>query len=206
MKNNNFENFYLIYNKYYKKIFFLVLKNCKNKSLSESITQEIFVSTLSKIKSLKNINSFDAWLTKIALNKINLYFKILIKYRENNIYKKDISELTHIADKNISIEKLIMREDLKTLINKLSEKEKETILLFYYDQLSLKEISLVNNISIGTVKSRLFSAKKKLRIFYEKSLAFLRNFYSKFFNILIHKKFILNLLINLILDFTQLGQ
>lgn len=165
MKNNNFDNFNLIYNKYYNKIFYLVLNKIKDKSLSEDITQEIFIDVINGIRNLKNIEAFYSWLKKIALNKINMYLKNLIKHK-NIIHGTDISELTYIKDKNLSQEDLVIQEDYKNLIgkflNKLSEKEKEVVSLFYYAELSLKEISIINNSPIGTVKSRLFSAKKKL--------------------------------------------
>ncbi|WP_278321665.1 RNA polymerase sigma factor [Clostridium massiliamazoniense] len=153
----------------------------KDKSLSEDITQEIFIDVINGIRKLKNIEAFDSWLKKITLNKINMYLRNLIKHK-NIIHGTDVSELTYIKDKNLSQEDLVIQEDYKNLIskflNKLSEKEKEVVSLFYYDELSLKEISIINNIPIGTVKSRLFSAKKKLS-FFIKNLAF--SFYKIYF-------------------------
>ncbi|WP_283697419.1 RNA polymerase sigma factor [Clostridium perfringens] len=165
MKNNNFVNFNVVYDKYYNKIFNLVLNKIQDKSLSEDITQEIFIDVINGIKNLKNIGAFDSWLRKIILNKINMYLRKLIKHKDNT-KNTDINDLTYIKDKSLSQEDLVIQEDNKNLIskflNKLSEKEKEVVSLFYYEQFSLKEISIIKNISIGTVKSRLFSAKKKL--------------------------------------------
>ncbi len=181
LKKGNTENFHMIYTEYYNKIFFLVLKKIKDKSLSEDITQEIFIDVINGIRNLKNIEAFDSWLKKIALNKINMYLRNLIKHK-NIIHGTDVSELTYIKDKNLSQEDLVIQEEYKNLIskflNKLSEKEKEVISLFYYDELSLKEISIINNSPIGTIKSRLFSAKKKLS-FFIKNLAF--SFYKFYF-------------------------
>ncbi|XZM35149.1 RNA polymerase sigma factor (plasmid) [Clostridium perfringens] len=165
LKKGNTENFHILYTEYYNKIFFLVLKKIKDNSLSEDITQEIFIDVINGIRNLKNIKAFYSWLKKIALNKINMYLKNLIKHK-NIIHGTDVSELTYIKDKNLSQEDLVIQEDYKNLIskflNKLSAKEKEVVSLFYYAELSLKEISIINNTPIGTVKSRLFSAKKKL--------------------------------------------
>ncbi|XZM35306.1 RNA polymerase sigma factor (plasmid) [Clostridium perfringens] len=181
MKNNNFDNFNVVYDKYYNKIFYLVLNKIQDKSLSEDITQEIFIDVINGIKNLKNIEAFDSWLRKITLNKINMYLRKLIKHKDNT-KNTDINELTYIRDKSLSQEDLVIQEDNKNLIskflNKLSEKEKEVVSLFYYEQFSLKEISIIKNISIGTVKSRLFSAKKKLS-FFIKNLAF--SFYKIYF-------------------------
>ncbi|XZM35061.1 RNA polymerase sigma factor (plasmid) [Clostridium perfringens] len=177
MKNNNFDNFNVVYDKYYNKIFYLVLNKIQDKSLSEDITQEIFIDVINGIKNLKNIEAFDSWLRKITLNKINMYLRKLIKHKDNT-KNTAINELTYIKDKSLSQEDLVIQEDNKNLIskflNKLSEKEREVVSLFYYEQFSLKEISIIKIISIGTVKSRLFSAKKKLSFLIKKSLAFLR--------------------------------
>ncbi|XZM35055.1 RNA polymerase sigma factor (plasmid) [Clostridium perfringens] len=64
LKKGNTENFHILYTEYYNKIFFLVLKKIKDKSLSEDITQEIFIDFINGIRNLKNIEAFDSWLKK----------------------------------------------------------------------------------------------------------------------------------------------
>ncbi|XZM35054.1 sigma factor-like helix-turn-helix DNA-binding protein (plasmid) [Clostridium perfringens] len=75
-----------------------------------------------------------------------MYLRNLIKHK-NIIHGTDVSELTYIKDKNLSQENLVIQEEYKNLIskflNKLSEKEKEVVSLFYYAELSLKEISII---------------------------------------------------------------
>lgn len=54
--------------------------------------------------------------------------------------------------------------DLRELVEDLSEEFSSVIVLFYYEDMSIKDISKVLEISEGTVKSRLYRAKEKLRV------------------------------------------
>ena len=71
------------------------------------------------------------------------------------IDKLETLNLVHI-DKNYN--------ELKEMIDDLSEEYSSVLALFYYEDMSIKEIAKVLEISEGTVKSRLSRAKSKLKI------------------------------------------
>ena len=62
----------------------------------------------------------------------------------------------HTENENLKV--LLLKE-----INNLPIKQKQVVRLFYLEELSLKQISEILNISIGTAKSRLFHAREKLK-------------------------------------------
>lgn len=78
LKKNDFSNFNIIYENYYKKIYFLSLKMIKDEKIAEDITQEVFLSVIKCISSLKNIAAFEVWIRKITINKVNtkIYYKV----------------------------------------------------------------------------------------------------------------------------------
>lgn len=166
LKKNNFSNFNIIYDNYYKKIFFLSLKMLKDEKLAEDITQEVFVDVIKCIGSLKSIDAFDVWIRKITLNKVNTQIKNIIKHKQNvSLYDND--SLINLTSDNYLPEDLIIKKceskELFYEINKLSTNKKRVLILYYFKEFSLKEISIIENIPIGTVKSRLFSAKSLLK-------------------------------------------
>lgn len=166
IKEKKFNNFDILYNKYYKKVFFLALKMIGDEKLAEDLTQEVFIDVLSSIKNLNNIEIFGAWISKITINKVNTKRKKLFLHKKN-IASFEPGNFENIINENFIPEKLVLKEEMNReilgQINKLSQNKRRVLLLYYFKEMSLKEISLIENIPIGTVKSRLFSARKLLK-------------------------------------------
>lgn len=121
---------------------------------AEDLLQETFVQALSHTKRLNEVNSPRAWLFRVARN---LAMNVLRKKKITvNI---DLDSLVH-SDSLEDPRLMAMR----CAINKLSDKHRETVLLRWYDQLSYKEIAQVQDISIGTVRSRLHNSLGQLRM------------------------------------------
>lgn len=165
-KKNDFSNFNIIYENYYKKIYFLSLKMLKDEKMAEDITQEVFLDVITCINNLKNINAFEVWIRKITLNKVNTQIKNIIKYKQN-ISNHELDSLINLHFEHELPEELTLKkeevDELFKEINNLPDSKRRIILLYYFKELSLKEISIIENIPIGTVKSRLFSAKSILK-------------------------------------------
>ncbi len=166
LKKNDFSNFNIIYENYYKKLYFLSLKMLKDEKLAEDITQEVFLDVITGIGSLKNIDSFEIWIRKITLNKINTQIKNIIKHKQN-ISNYELDSLSNLIFENDLPEDFTLKkEQLNEVfneINKLPNSKRRVLLLYYFKELSLREISIIENIPIGTVKSRIFSAKSILK-------------------------------------------
>lgn len=133
-----------------------------DKYTSEDIVQEAFITCYSHIKSLKSIEQFRSWffkiLTRIAWRYAKKQKKVL---PVDNIFEK-------LQNKNIdeSIEKYIINQqaqELRAEIEKLELKQKTVMILYYFNGLTVKEISKIIGCFEGTVKSRLYSARKKLK-------------------------------------------
>lgn len=71
--------------------------------------------------------------------------------------QKDVAELHTNFDNNV-----ILQTDLQTTLELLEEDLKIVTVLYYYNDLSISEISDILNIPKGTVKSRVFRAREKL--------------------------------------------
>lgn len=166
IKENNFENFDILYNKYYKRVFFLALKMIGDEKLAEDIAQEVFIDVISSIKNLNNIEIFNAWISKITINKVNTKRKKLFLYKKK-VANCESETFENIINENFIQEELILKEEMNKeileQINKLSPNKRRVLLLYYFKEMSLKEISVIENIPIGTVKSRLYSAKRLLK-------------------------------------------
>ena len=123
-----------------------------NKCEIEDAIQNTIIKAYTNIKFLKDDKYFKTWIIRILINECN---DIL---RKN---KKVVSLQDNIVDENYYDE--YENIDLVTAINSLQEDLRSTTALFYYEDLSIKDISSILEIPEGTVRSRLTRARQKLR-------------------------------------------
>lgn len=120
--------------------------------------QDTALSIYKNIPNLKNEEYFKTWVIRITINKC---YDILKKHKLNNEKmlkaQKDVAELHTNFDNNV-----ILQTDLQTTLELLEEDLKIVTVLYYYNDLSISEISDILNIPKGTVKSRVFRAREKL--------------------------------------------
>ena len=127
------------------------------KSDADDVLQEIFLTAYQKFPQLKNQAAFKAWLISIARNKCNDYFRKRAKTME--IPLEEIAE-TPLAYGRFGItETSIVRETLSSL----ADRDKQILYLFFFRNLPQSEIAAKLHIPIGTVKSRLYTAKRNFR-------------------------------------------
>ena len=147
-----------LYTKYGKQAYRTAYLITSNSYTAEDVTQEAFVQSIKAIKTLKNPNSFKPWFYKILT-------RIAWKHAKKDTYCILVDEMTNRINTSACDEyfKDNKYDLLYEEINKLNEKLKTTIILFYFNEMSINEISKTMGCLEGTVKSRLFTAKRKLR-------------------------------------------
>ena len=127
-----------------------ILKN--DMQVEDAISEAILKAYKNKSK-LKDIEKFKPWMMKIVSNEC---YNLLRKSNRLELLD-DINGLNLVhTDKKYT--------SLRDLVDDLSEEFSSVIVLFYYEDMSIKDISNVLEISEGTVKSRLYRAKEKLRV------------------------------------------
>ncbi|WP_299254634.1 sigma-70 family RNA polymerase sigma factor [uncultured Aquimarina sp.] len=134
----------------------------KDLEASKDIVQDSWSTILLKIHSLKDPNAFGSWALTIVtrksydwLRKNKKKLKSLDSYNEI-LSQEPIEYDTCDKDDNIMI---LLKKSIKTLPN-----DQQMVLhLFYLEGYSVKQIGEIANISTGTVKSRLFTAREKLK-------------------------------------------
>lgn len=126
-----------------------------NREVAEDIVQNSICKILTKYDTIKNKKSIKSWVYKVLINESIQYF------REH----KPQVELSEIALNKIPYEDDSGHEDEKAYwkVMELPEIFKTVVILRYYEDFTLKEISEITNTNISTVKYRLYSALKKLR-------------------------------------------
>lgn len=167
IKNGDRRAFRDLFYMYQRKAFrtaYLILRNRQN---AEDVVQETFLQVYSKIDRLSDSNSFEAWLYRITLNCCYNYIKKAKKINTVDIDEEfDEVKLLPNVDFDPSCSEILKKDMQKTIMKCIYElpwKQRVVLILYYYNDFDLKEISEVIKASQGTVKSRLFYAKAALK-------------------------------------------
>lgn len=153
-----------IYKKYNSQLFKWYLSKTHNYIDAEDLLQEInyqLVLTLSKDIVIVDEERF-IW--KIAYYT---WCKMAKKYIKAKEIVSMTSEMENILSDNFDITKQVEIDEVKDVllkcISKLNDMTKKCVILYYYEDLSIKEISNMLNIKDSLVKYYLFQARKKIR-------------------------------------------
>jgi len=168
VQSGNIELFGILVERYEKKMLRYGKKFLRSFEDIEDIVQEVFIKAYENIKSFDSKRKFSSWLYRIAHNE----FINTIKKKSNNplyLFDPDIL-FPHPVSKENS-DKEINREELNKIINKyldkLNLKYREPIILYYFEELSYKEIADILHIPIGTVAIRLKRGKEIMKKIYD---------------------------------------
>lgn len=154
----------------------LVRENKKNiqnvirlvtKEDNEDLEQEVYIRVLKNADKYREKGTFKSWVTTIAKNISKDYLKSAsYKARENSVTEED--DLIQIADKKVTPElRLIKNERQQKIIdavNSLKPKLREVVLMCEIYGYSYEDCAKKLNCPLGTVKSRLYNAKKELSL------------------------------------------
>ena len=134
-------------------------------SNNEDLEQEVYIRTWQNINKYKENGKFKSWISTITANLCRDYLKSsYIKNSKNNIFNDD--ELFEIKDDKENIENELIKKQRQAQIIKavksLKPKLREVIEMYEMLDMSYEEIAQKLNCPAGTVRSRLFSARKEL--------------------------------------------
>jgi len=166
-KNGDKEAFDILVQRYRASLFRFVYHSLHNKEDAEDIAQEAFVRAYLSLSQLKDNSLFRTWLFKIALNLIRDSKRVekrnptvsLDSYIEGDDTHKE-SEGDNVEALEDDSELLVrLRKEVASLPNEL----REVIILRDLQGFTYEEIAKMVGCPLGTVKSRLFYARKILR-------------------------------------------
>ena len=132
----------------------------KDSDQAKDIAQDSWNVILNKIQFLKDPSSFGSWAMKITTRKSIDWLRKQKKTQDTINNSFELANAT-IGDDVASIDSNVLK--IKELISKLPQKQQMVLHLFYLEEFSINQISMALEISTGTVKSRLFTAREKLK-------------------------------------------
>jgi len=139
----------------------------------EDVIQEVFFRIYKSIKRFKGDSAFSTWLYRIT---VNVCKDILAKYSKRSETFTDfedednggVPEPSSEVDIEADIRQQFRIEDFRTVLGELSEEDNLFITLRDIEGLDYEEISKITEKPLGTVKSRIYYARKRLKSLLEK--------------------------------------
>ena len=157
------EVFEQIMTEYGQDVLNLTYSYVKNIAVAEDLTQEIFVKCYLNLASFKQEASFRTWLWRIAINHCKDFLK---SWHHRNVLLSTKADI-EVEARNNRVEDIVIEKDetneLEQAILALPLKYREPIYLFYYQDLSIKEIKEILGVRENTIKTRLRRAKVLLK-------------------------------------------
>ena len=160
--------------KYQKSIHALAWRKINDFHYAEEIMQDTFLRAYKKLPTLKNPNQFAGWLHVTAnrlcidwlrkQNRMQSQKLVMQSLEDTRPEEIENSSYTHYILEQRMTERTERHHELvKKLLEKLPEKERAVVTLYYLDEMSTKEIGKFMGVSVNTITSRLQRARKRLR-------------------------------------------
>ncbi len=165
LKNKEEAAFEEVFNKLWSTVYYLAYYYTGNNEVAKDITQETFITIYNKIDNLKDEMAFNRWINRIIINSCLNYQKVESRMSfldiddgNNEVLEENIEFLPKelLSDKS-------KQKDLLAAIANLPMKLKSVVLFYYFEDMTIVEISKTLDIAVGTVHKRLVKALNILR-------------------------------------------
>ncbi len=163
-KSGNKKSFDKLYELTSNDVWFTCVSLLKDEDNAKDIMQETYITAFLKLDTLKDEEKFCGWLTAIATNKCKNKLKGKVEYQIDDEVLITEAETDELMLPEEYITKAEKRKVLLQIMeDTLSFNQYQTVLMFYFDEMSISEIAQGLEISEGTVKSRLNSSRAKMK-------------------------------------------
>jgi len=159
--------FAILMGRHYKAIYAVVARMADSRDDVEDIVQEVFIRAWDNIGAFRGECLFSTWLHRIAINYAITAVKRLKRHRGPSLDDPESGLMEELrSDDSATPSALAERHErsrlVKEAILRLPEKHRTVVMMRYFGEQSCEEIARALSCPVGTVKSRLFYAYRKL--------------------------------------------
>ena len=154
--------------RYQDYVFTVCYRILGNREDAEEVTQDAFIKAYNGLGNFMGQSKFSTWIYRIAMNtaisyrrKKKIHLETLEDYKQ--FEKGEISDMAEY-------QRLEQKKFLQIALNTLLPDDVSVLTLFYFEELSLEEMSEITGINVNTLKVKLFRARKRLSMALDKIL------------------------------------
>ena len=163
-QNGNLKAFEALFKHFNSALLRFAYQLSNNETVAHDAVQEAWILSTRSIKRLRDPRAFRSWIYR------SVRWKTVDLMRQQRTDTISLDEMVHEPTAKESLEDSVTSSnDLRELIHQLAEIDRQTLHLFYLEEMKISEIAIILEIPEGTVKSRLNRARNQLRKQLEKS-------------------------------------
>lgn len=168
-RSGNKDAFGCLVERYQPMVWRIALRVVANQDVAHDLAQEAILQAYLSLDHLRDAERFRSWLYGIVLNVCRSFLRdqranfCSLEALMGGLQFAALPLSGMIGDPQEAAEERELHRRVQLAVNALSPKERAATLLFYYEQLSLREIAQVLHVSVGAVKGRLHRARSQLR-------------------------------------------
>lgn len=155
-----------LYERYHKRLEFVAYRLCKNSEDAKDAVQQTFMQVHTSLHTLREPKRFYHWCCRIVHGKCTDMFRknrdVFLDVEHSPLVSTMVEEREDFLPQQ-QMHFTSDREVLLSMLDQLPLSQRQVVMLVYFEQLSMQDCAAMLNVPEGTVKSRLFTAKKALR-------------------------------------------
>ncbi len=155
--------FAVLVDRYKDLVFTLAIRMLKNREEAEEVSQDTFIKVYKSLPKFKGDSKLSTWVYKVAYNTC------LDRIKKNNRRQSEITidsftenQIKTLDNALSALEEKEQQQTIQDCLQQLSSKDSFLLTLFYFEELSLEEISQIVNMEPNTVKVNIHRARKRL--------------------------------------------
>lgn len=162
--NGDTNAYALLVDRYKDKVYSLVFGILRNEENAKELAQDIFIKTFTALKKFRKESSFSTWIYRVAYNTA------ISETRKSKQRLKSFDDQLEQASSIVLSESIeaeeatkLRKELLHKAINQLQAEERLILMLYYFEEKTIEEISYSSGLSQSNVKVKLFRLRNKLK-------------------------------------------
>ena len=167
LESGEMELFGHLYDRYGNKVFRKVISMLKDKETSKDVTQEILVKSFLSLSKFEGKSKFSTWLYMVTYNACIDHIR---KKKRSILVESELTDDGMLAYEDTLYEKEILELDIERLeevLELIPVEDKSILLMFYQDDMSIKDLTDYLDVGASAVKMRLSRARSKLKNIYD---------------------------------------
>lgn len=163
VKKGNVQAFSFLVEKYQKMVYTLALKLMKKAEEAEEIAQDTFVKAYQKIDSYEGKSKFSTWLYSITYNAcVSELRKRRIEFKSLDDRQISDDDEQKMHDYYRETRKEDQEKYLNLALEKLPEDDQVLVTLYYFENQSMDEISVITELTVSNIKVKIHRARKRM--------------------------------------------
>lgn len=168
-RNGDRQAFHRLVDHFQPEIFRMVYYRTRLRMDAEDLTQDVFLRAYKHIRRLESPKLFRSWLYRIAVNRVRDHYRtqrVKSLLGMASMSSDDFHESKAVAEDPVAPDRMARKDfwnRVRTLVQGLSRMEREAFMLRFFDQLSIKEMTIAMGKNESTVKTHLYRALRKFK-------------------------------------------